>query len=101
MTVTTGKRNDSPFFPQLLRKASQFPVSMRIVGADGNYHAAKNHLEAHKLGACTVIPLPNRQHKKPKTLAQRLRLHPLIKRDSKLYRQLKNKRQSLNASSPD
>jgi len=95
MKVTTGKRNDSPLFPQLLRKASQFPVPMRIVGADGNYHAAKNHLEAHKLGACTVIPLPDRRHRKPKTQAQRLRLHPLIKRGSKLYRQLKNKRQSI------
>ena len=45
MTVTTGKRNDSPFFPQLLRKASGFPIPIHIVGADGNYHSAKNHLE--------------------------------------------------------
>lgn len=95
LTVTTGKRNDSPLFPQLLRKASRFPVPVRIVGADGNYHAAKNHLEAYLLGACTVIPIPDRRHRKPKTLAQRLRLHPLIKRGSKLYRQLKNKRQSI------
>jgi len=95
VTVTTGKRGDSPLFPQLLRKASRFPIHMRIVGADGNYHSAKNHLEAHGLGACTVIPLPKRRHRKPMTLAQRLRLHPIIKRGSQLYRMLKRKRQSI------
>jgi hypothetical protein len=68
---------------------------MRIVGADGNYHSAKNHLEAHGLGACTVIPLPNRRHREPRTLAQRLRLQPIIKRGSQLYRMLKRKRQSI------
>jgi hypothetical protein len=85
MTVTTGKRGDGPLFPQLLRKASDFPVPMRVVGADGNYHSAENHLEAHGLGASTVIPLPKRRHREPRTLAQRLRLHPIIKRGSKLY----------------
>ena len=93
MTVTTGKRGDSPFFPQLLRKASQFPIHIRLVGADGNYHSAKNHLEAYGLGACTVILLPNRKHREPRTLAQRLRLHPVITRGSQLYRRLK--RQSI------
>jgi len=52
-------------------------------------------LEAHGLGSSTVIPLPNRRHRKPKTLAQRLRLHPVIKRGSQLYRRLKRKRQSI------
>lgn len=95
MTVTTGKRNDSPFFPQLLRKASGFPIPIHIVGADGNYHSAKNHLEAHGLGASTVIPLPKRRHREPRTLAQRLRLHPIIKRGSELYQRLRRKRQSI------
>jgi hypothetical protein len=95
VTVTTGKRNDSPLFPQLLSKVSQFPIPMRIVGADGNYHAAENHLEAHRLGACTVIPLPDRRHGDPRTLAQRLRLHPIIRRGSELYQRLKRKRQSI------
>ena len=95
MTVTTGKRNDSPFFPQLLSKASQFHIPLRIVGADGNYHSAENHLEAHRLGACTVIPLPDRRHRKPRSLAQRLRLHPVIKRGSEMYQRLKRKRQSI------
>ena len=95
MTVTTGKRNDSPLFPQLIRKASQFPIPIRVVGADGNYHGAANHLEAHGLGASTVIPLPKRKHREPRTLAQRLRLHPIIKRGSQLYRRLKRKRQSI------
>ena len=95
LTVTTGKRNDSPLFPQLLRKASHFHIPLRIVGADGNYHSAENHLEAHRLGATTVIPLPDRRHREPRSLAQRLRLHPLIKRGSKLYQRLKNKRQSI------
>jgi IS5 family transposase len=95
LTVTTGKRNDSPFFPQLLRKASRFPIPMRVVGADGNYHSAENHLEAHRLGAYTVIPLPKRRHREPRTLAQRLRLHPIIRRGSELYRRLKRKRQSI------
>ena len=76
LTVTTGKRNGGPLFPQLLRKASDFHISMRIVGADGNYHSAENHLEAHRLGACTVIPLPDRRHGKPGFLAQRLRVPP-------------------------
>lgn len=95
LTVTTGKRNGGPLFPQLLRKASDFHISMRIVGADGNYHSAENHLEAHRLGACTVIPLPDRRHGKPRSLAQRLRLDPVIKRGSELYRRLKRKRQSI------
>jgi IS5 family transposase len=95
MTVTTGKRNDSPLFPQLLRKASDFPVPIHVVGADGNYHSAQNHLEAHGLGASTVIPLPKRRHRAPRTLAQRLRLHPLIKRGSELYQRLRRKRQSV------
>ena len=95
LTVTTGKRNDGPLFPQLLRKASRFPIPMRVVGADGNYHSAKNHLEAHGLGASTVIPLPKRRHREPRTLAQRLRLHPIIKRGSELYRRLRRKRQSI------
>jgi IS5 family transposase len=95
VTVTTGKRNDGPLFPQLLRKASGFPIHMRVVGADGNYHSAENHLEAHRLGASTVIPLPKRRHREPRTLAQRLRLHPIIKRGSELYRRLKRKRQSV------
>ena len=95
LTVTTGKRNGGPLFPQLLRKASDFHISMRIVGADGNYHSAENHLEAHRLGACTVIPLPDRRHGKPRSLAQRLRLDPVIKRGSEMYQRLKNKRQSI------
>ena len=95
LTVTTGKQGDSPLFPQLLQEASKFPIVIRIVGADGNYHSAMNHLEAYKIGACTVIPLPQRSHKKPETLAEKLRLHPLIKRGTKLYQQLKNKRQSV------
>jgi DNA-binding Lrp family transcriptional regulator len=95
LTVTTGKRNDGPLFPQLLRKVSRFPIPMRVVGADGNYHSAKNHLEAHGLGASTVIPLPKRRHREPRTLGQRLRLHPIIKRDSELYRRLRRKRQSI------
>ena len=95
MTVTTGKRNDGPLFPQLLRKASQLPIHTRIVGADGNYHSAENHLEAHRLGACTVIPLPDRRHREPRSLAQRLRLHPVIKRGSEWYQRLKRKRQSI------
>jgi hypothetical protein len=95
LTVTTGKRNGSPLFPQLLRKASDFHISVRVVGADGNYHSAENHLEAHRLGARTVIPLPDRRHGKPRTLAQRLRLHPVIKRGSELYQRLKRKRQSI------
>jgi len=95
ITVTTGKRNDSPLFPPLLEKASQFHIPMRIVGADGNYHSAENHLEAHRFGACPVIPLPDRRHRKPTTLAQRLRLHPVIKRGSELYQRLKRKRQSI------
>ncbi len=94
-TVTTGKRNDSPFFPQLIKKASGFPIPIHIVGADGNYHSAKNHLEAHGLGASTVIPLPKRRHREPRTLAQWLRLHPIIKRGSELYRRLRRKRQSI------
>ena len=94
-TVTTGKRNDSPFFPQLIKKASGFPIPIHIVGADGNYHSAKNHLKAHELGASTVIPLPKRRHREPRTLAQRLRLHPIIKRGSELYRRLRRKRQSI------
>ena len=65
------------------------------MGADGNYHSAENHLEAYLLGACTVIPLPKRRHRKPRTLAQRLRLHPIIKRGSELYQRLKRKRQSI------
>ena len=95
LTVTTGKRNDSPFFPQLLRKASCFPIPIRVVGADGNYHSAENHLEAYRLGTCTVIPLPDRRHQEPRSLAQRLRLHPVIKRGSELYQRLKRKRQSI------
>jgi IS5 family transposase len=95
LTVTTGKRNDGPLFPQLLRKASGFPIPIHIVGADGNYHSADNQLEAHGLGASTVIPLPKRWHRKPRTLAQRLRLHPIIKRGSQLYRRLRRKRQSI------
>jgi hypothetical protein len=95
VTVTTGKRNGSLLFPQLLRKASQFPIHVRIVGADGNYHSAENYLAAHRIGACTVIPLPKRRHREPKSLAQRLRLHPVIKRGSELYRRLKRKRQSV------
>jgi IS5 family transposase len=95
MTVTTGKRNDSPLFPQLLRKASDFPIPIHIVGADGNYHSAENHLEAHGLGASTVIPLPKRRHRAPRTLAQRLRLHPIIKRGSELYQRLRRRRQSI------
>jgi len=95
LAVTTGKRGDSPLFPQLLRKANGFPIPMRVVGADGNYHSAKNHLEAHGLGASTVIPLPKRRHRQPRTLAQRLRLHPIIKRGSQLYRRLGRKRQSI------
>ena len=95
LTVTTGKRNGGPLFPQLLRKASDFHISMRIVGADGNCHSAENHMEAHRLGVATVIPLPDRRHREPRSLAQRLRLHPLIKRSSKLYQRLKNKRQSI------
>jgi IS5 family transposase len=95
VAVTTGKRGDSPLFPQLLRKASGFPVPIHVVGADGNYHSAKNHLEAHGLGVSTVIPLPKRRHREPRTLAQRLRLHPLIKRGSQLYRRLTRKRQSI------
>ena len=79
----------------VIRKANEFPISMRIVVADGNYHSAKNHLEAHRLGASTVIPLPKRKHREPKTLAQRLRLHPIIKRGSQLYRKLRKKRQSI------
>jgi len=93
--VTTGKRNDSPFFPQLISQASRFPIPLSIVGADGNYHSAANHLEAHRLGANTVIPLPDRRHGEPKTLAQRLRLHPIIRRGSELYQLLKKKRQSI------
>jgi DNA-binding Lrp family transcriptional regulator len=95
VAVTTGKRNDGPLFPQLLRKASRFPISIHIVGADGNYHSAENHLEAHGLGASTVIPLPRRRHREPRTLAQRLRLHPIIERGSQLYRRLRRKRQSI------
>ena len=95
LAVTTGKRGDSPLFPQLLEEASRFPIPMRVVGADGNYHSAKNHLEAHGLGASTVIPLPKRRHREPRTLAQRLRLHPIIKRGSQLYRRLRRKRQSI------
>jgi hypothetical protein len=68
---------------------------MRVVVADGNYHSTKNHLEAHGLGASTVIPLPKRKHREPRTLAQRLRLHPVINRGSELYRRLKRKRQSI------
>ena len=95
VAVTTGKRGDGPLFPQLLRKASDFPISMRVVGADGNYHSAENHLEAHGLGASTVIPLPKRRHREPRTLAQRLRLHPVIKRGSELYQRLRSRRQSI------
>jgi len=95
VTVTTGKRNDGPLFPQLLRKASRFPIPIRVVGADGNYHSAENHLEAHGLGASTVIPLPKRRHRAPRTLAQRLRLHPIIKRGSELYQRLRRRRQSI------
>jgi IS5 family transposase len=94
-TVTTGKRGDSPLFPQLLKKASGVPTSMRVVVADGNYHAAENHLEAHGLGASTVIPLPKRRHREPRTLAQRLRLHPFIERGSELYQRFRRKRQSI------
>jgi hypothetical protein len=36
-------------------KASRLPIPLRVVGADGNYHAAKNHLEAHRLGASTAL----------------------------------------------
>jgi hypothetical protein len=93
MAVTPGKRNDSPLFTPLIRKASRFPIPMCIVGADGNYHGTANHLEAHRLGASTVIPLPNRCHREPRTLAQRLRLHPIIRRGSELYRRLKRKQQ--------
>ena len=95
LAVTTGKRNDSPLFPPLLETASRFSIPLRIVGADGNYHAAANHLAAHRLGAATVIPLPDRHHKEPRTLAQRLRRHPLIVRGSQLYRRLERKRQSV------
>jgi hypothetical protein len=93
--VTTAKRNDGPLFPQLLKKASGLPIPLRVVGADGNYHSAENHLEAHRVGASTVIPLPKRRHREPRTLAQRLRLHPVIERGSKLYRRLRRKRQSV------
>jgi hypothetical protein len=95
LTVTTAKRNDGPLFPQLLKKASGLPIPLRVVGADGNYHSAENHLEAHRIGASTVIPLPKRRHREPRTLAQRLRLHPVIERGSKLYRRLRRKRQSV------
>ena len=56
LAVTTGKRGDSPRFPPLLAKASHFAIPLRVVGADGNYHVAVNHLAAHQLGAATVIP---------------------------------------------
>jgi hypothetical protein len=95
LAVTTGKRGLSPRFPPLLTKASCFPIPLRVVGADGNYHAAANHLAAHRLGAATVIPLPARRHREPQTLAQRLRLHPLIERGSAVYRRLERKRQSI------
>jgi hypothetical protein len=100
VAVTTGKRGESPLFPPLLRKVSGFPTSMRVVVADGNYHSAKNHLEAHGLGASTVIPLPKRRHREPRTLAQRLRLHPIIKRGSELYQRLRRKRQSVERVFP-
>jgi hypothetical protein len=95
LTVTTGKRRDGSLFPQLLMKASRLPIPIRVVGADGNYHSAENHLEAHGLGASTVIPLPKRRHRKPRTLVQQLRLHPIIKRGSELYLRLRRKRQSI------
>ena len=95
LAVTTGKRGDRPLFPPLLEPAARFPIPLRVVGADGNYHAAQNHLAAQRLGASTVIPLPARRHREPRTLAQRLRLHTLIKRGSKLYKKLRNKRQSI------
>ena len=95
VAVTTGKRGERPLFPPLLRKASGFPTSMHVVVADCNYHAATNHLEAHRLGASTVIPLPTRRRREPGTLAQRLRLHPIIERGSEVYRRLRRKRQSI------
>jgi hypothetical protein len=76
----------------VVRKASRLPIQIRVVGADGNYHSAKNHLEAHGLGASTVISLPDRHHRELRTLAQRLRLHPVIERGSQLYRRLNRKR---------
>jgi hypothetical protein len=51
--------------------------------------------ELASYGACPVIPLPARRHREPKTLAQRLRLHPVIERGSALYRRLERKRQSV------
>jgi hypothetical protein len=95
MVVTTGKRGDSPCFPPLLAKASRFPISLRVVGADGSYYGAVNHLAVHRLGATTVIPLPDRRHREPRTLAQQLRRHPTIERGSALYRRLVRKRQSI------
>ena len=95
LAVTTGKRGDSPFFPPLLEQAARFSIPLHVVVADGNYHAAVNHLAAHHLGAATVIPLPDRRHRAPQTLAQRLRLSPMIARGSALYRRLARKRQSV------
>ena len=42
-----------------------------------------------------MIPLPKRRHREPRTLAQRLRLHPIIERGSELYLRLERKRQSV------
>jgi hypothetical protein len=92
LAVTTGKRNEGPSF----HSSSGRPLGSPSPCASWERTATTTQPRTTwRLTGWAPPPLslPDRGHRKPRTLAQRLRLHPIIKRGSHLYK--KRKQQSI------